>query len=191
MTEHQAPQHTPGSTEATPAARIQEVSSYLNLNYNNQWSWKIDQLVNDDKFIACVGHILIPGGREMSGIGEVAKANTEYSYKEAEALAMEEAAKRIGWTSALHSVSQEVPESGPKVETKTEIRIPQSTGEKAVELKEAYRMTTRNQFLTFVQICRPEIQTFEEITPDVIEYIHKVAVEQPEHFRGFKADAIA
>lgn len=66
-------------------------------------------------------------------------------------------------------------------------KLPQTAAEKGAELRDAYMIKTKGQFVAFAQIWNPQITSFEEITPEVMDKLHAYVENNPEDFEDYKA----
>lgn len=82
-------------------------------------------------------------------------------------------------------MSDYTPVEKPQVQTQK--NTPSSTAERAKELKEAYGIKTKPQFVAFTQIWNPSIETFEQITPEVIDSLHMYVENNSVEFEDFQA----
>jgi hypothetical protein len=75
-----------------------------------------------------------------------------------------------------------------KPQVQSQKALPTTAQEKAAELKEAYGMQTKAQFVAFAQIWNPNITDFSQLTSEVIETLHTYAENNEVEFEDFKAE---
>lgn len=89
--------------------------------------------------------------------------------------------------SQVDMAEQEVAVTSQKPQVQSQKQIPGTVKEKAAELKEAYGIATKTQFVAFAQIWNPQITAFDQITPEVIEQLHAYAEDNGVEFEDFVA----
>lgn len=72
-------------------------------------------------------------------------------------------------------------------EPQTQKKIPETPQERGAELKAAYKIATKGQFVAFAQIWNPNITDFSQITSDVINDLHAYVEENSVEFEDFVA----
>lgn len=170
---------------------MERMLTHFTSAYKRDWSWQLNAVTVQGTKVVCVGNLLIKDGPAYGGMAVIGTEDAADPFVLAEVLAMEAAAYKAGFVeSVLHGALAASPDLGQKFQPETQIKEPMTTNERAVELKTAYRMETKAHFLEFVRIHRPEIQSFEEVTPAVIDEVHAVAVANPERFSGFTPTAL-
>lgn len=119
--------------------------------------------------------------------GTVVVPLNEATYKDVPALPVDVLVNLDDDQQAYKEVATTVEQPVKKPEVQSKKQVPLTSEEKAVELKEAYKITKKSEFVAFAQIWNPEITKFEEITSAVIEELHAYAEENPEEFEDFVA----
>lgn len=174
---------------------IDTITSFLNQRYGNTWSWVISEITASNELVACVGHIGFPDGRRVGALAEFPVNGHTSPFTELEAIALQRAAAKVGWdpNSLQSSVTHlEVPISEVQTPSvQTVLKKANTTEERAVELKNAYRMTSRQHFLSFAQLYNPNIRNFEEINSETIDLLHADALQHPEKYSSFKAEPLS
>jgi hypothetical protein len=189
------------------------VTDILNETFGFIWSWEIINYIDKGDYVICHGRLTIPGIGIKDGVGSAKadKKDNSTMYSSATSFAFKNAAKKIGIAPNLFNEDdwnqdvsvyepgwvEEAPVAIPSEPTKeavakpvsqTEKVLPNNAKEKATELKQAYNITTKKQFIALANVWNPEITSFEQLDEATIEQLHAYVVTNPEEFEDFKAE---
>lgn len=153
-----------------------------------KWGWRLETLLVVDDKLVCIGNLVGHEGVVFGGMGVVPVTQGTTPIAHCELLAMQAAADKAGLSQGMsHSVTNHSLYVGINTPIESVVKQPMTTSERAAELKQAYRMETKADFLAFVRMERPDVLAYEHITPDVVEQVHQAAVDNPQRFAAFSA----
>lgn len=186
---------------------VETVNRLLNEIFGYVWSWEVVSFVDKGDYVICHGRLSIPGIGVRDGIGSAKadKKDNSTMYSSAASFAFKSAAKRIGIAPNLFDAEdydlavfesevggnnqepQDTPPPKPPVELQSEKQTPTNTSAKATELKKAYSITSKTQFVAFAQLWDPTIKEFGDIKPNDIDELHAYVEANSEQFEDFRA----
>ena len=177
---------------------VETITDILNDIFGYRWSWEIINFYDKGDYVVCHGRLTIPGIGIRDGIGQAKadKKDNSTTYSAAASYAFKSAVKRLGIAQNIFNPEgynvplfegMVVPPKSNKPQVKSVKKVPQTAAEKGAELKEAYGIQTKAQFVAFAQIWNPTITDFSQITPEVIEELHAYVEAHPEEFEDFVA----
>jgi hypothetical protein len=190
---------------------VETVTDILNETFGFIWSWEIINYVDKNDYVVCHGRLTIPGIGIKDGVGSAKadKKDNSTMYSSATSFAFKNAAKKIGiasnlfnsedwdqdvsvfepgWVDQPESTATPLPAPTQKLVSQTEKVIPNNVKEKATELKAAYDIKTKAQFVALAAIWNPTITSFEQLDEANIEQLHTYVIANPEEFEDFKAE---